>query len=359
MSDSGMSFIVCTFNGAARIPDVLRHLANQVVPAGVEYEVVLVDNASTDDTAGIARRCWLTLDAPAELRVVHEAQPGLSFARVAGIRAARFDILSFVDDDNWVAEDWCRRALERMRADPTLGAVGSRGVPEFSGFAPPVWFAKYQAAYAVGPQTHRRGRRLVKLYGAGLTVRKAALGALDTLGYTLALAGRVGTALSAGDDTELCFALGIAGWRLEYDPELVFRHVIPAKRLEKSYLLGLYRGFGRSSVTLDLYLWMAAQRNPASPGWLALTHWVSGLLITAAKASYWKGRSVHALLQAEEARLDTQVHSAYFSNRLFGYLSSWAAAREHAKALFAVFVGNGAAGPSEAAAANDKAKAGP
>jgi glycosyltransferase involved in cell wall biosynthesis len=339
MSDNGVSFIVCTFNGAARITRVLGSLAKQVLPAGVEYEIVLVDNASTDDTGEVARQCWQALDKSVALHVVYEARSGLSFARAAGIKTARYEILSFIDDDNLIASDWCSRIVEKMRSNPKLGAIGGRGVAEFEGVvSPPHWFARYQRAYAVGPQIRERpARALVKLYGAGLTVRRLALQTLSARGFSPTLAGRVGTALGAGEDTELCYALSMAGWRLEYDHELVFRHVIPAKRLEKSYLLGLYRGFGRSSAALDLYRWMASRPSDAPPGRLAVVHCVRGLLITMLKTLFWMGWSLFSTLQDEETRLNTQLRNVYFASRFCEFLGSWTTAGERARVVFMLF----------------------
>ena len=339
MNDNGVSFIVCTFNGAARIPRVLGHLARQVVPMGVEYEVIIVDNASTDNTSDIARQCWLALDMSVAFHIVREMRSGLSFARAAGIKTARYEILSFIDDDNLIASDWCSRIVEKMRSNPQLGAIGGRGVAEFEGVvSPPHWFARYQRAYAVGPQIRERpARALVKLYGAGLTVRKLALQTLSARGFAPTLAGRVGTALGAGEDTELCYALNMAGWRLEYDHELVFQHVIPAKRLEKSYLLGLYRGFGRSSAALDLYRWMASQRRHPPPGKLAVAHCVRDLLITMIKTLFWIGCKLFSTFQDEETRLNVQLRSVYFANQFCEFLGGWATTGERARAIFMLF----------------------
>lgn len=337
MSVSGVSFIVCSFNGAQRVPSVLEHLAQQRMVDGAPFEVVLVDNASTDHTALVAEQCWRSSACPAPIKIVHEPQAGLSFARAAGIKAAAYEVLCFIDDDNLVSSDWCCRVLEKMRADPGLGAIGARGVPEFAGgVAPPSWFPRHQAAYAVGPQ-HYRNLPLRRFYGAGLTIRKAALDGLDARGFSPILSGRAGTAMGAGDDTELCYALGMAGWRLDYDPDLLFKHVIPAKRLEKRYLLALYRGFGRSSATLDMYLLIAASRSAANPGRLALRHRLTGLCSTTYKVFYWTGRRAAFLLEDEDARLHTRAQNIYFINRLYEFLRSWNACRSHAMTLAAVF----------------------
>src|SRR5450432_4205638 len=105
----GVSIVVCCHNSAARLPETLAALAAQKVPAGFPWEVVIVDTASSDDTAATAQRCWPS-PPPAPLTIVAEPSPGLSHARLAGLRASRFPIVSLVDDDNWVAPDWIATA---------------------------------------------------------------------------------------------------------------------------------------------------------------------------------------------------------------------------------------------------------
>src|SRR6185437_5482655 len=65
----GVSVVICTYNGAARLPRTLAHLAAQENTGAIAWEVLVVDNASTDDTAEVARRCW-PAHAPAPLRIV-------------------------------------------------------------------------------------------------------------------------------------------------------------------------------------------------------------------------------------------------------------------------------------------------
>ena len=120
----------------------------------------------------------------------------------------------------------------------------------------PSWFPAASYSYAVGAQgaeagdiTDTRGY----LWGAGLTVRAEALRGLLRNGFASRLRDRQGTELSSGGDTELCFALRLAGWRLWYDPGLRLRHYLPASRLTWEQARRLNAGFGRASVRLDPY----------------------------------------------------------------------------------------------------------
>ncbi len=254
-SISGVSVVICCHNSEKRLPATLRHLAAQVAPAEMAWEVIVVDNASTDRTREVAVSSW-PQGFRVPLRIVAEPSPGLNQARLQGIREARFNIVSLVDDDNWVASDWVCRVAALFAEHPEVGACGGRSVaaPE----APtPDWFDKVCGFYAVGQQnvvngdiTHTQG---TLLWGAGLSLRVTAFRALLAQGFHFFVQDRRGTQLSSGGDTEICFALRALGWRLWYDDALVLQHFIPKERLQWSYTLRLMRGMGQSSVLFLIY----------------------------------------------------------------------------------------------------------
>src|SRR5512135_2983357 len=91
------SVIVCTFNRCRMLEGNLAALSRQQVPGGVDWEVIVVDNNCTDDTAKLIDR--MSAGFPTILRRVEEAKQGLSNARNRGIRAAHGRYLLFTDDD--------------------------------------------------------------------------------------------------------------------------------------------------------------------------------------------------------------------------------------------------------------------
>lgn len=251
---AGMSFVLCCHNSAPRLPETLAHLAAQRVPAGTAWEVVLVDNASTDGTADAARRIWG--DGPAPLRLVVEPRGGLSWARLAGMRAASCDALTLVDDDNWLAPDWIERSLEVLRAHPEAGAVGGRSEADFE-TSPPPWFSAFATSCAIGRQAEASGDVTSTrgyLWGAGLVLRRDAWDDLLAAGFEYLLDDRTRSRLTSGGDTEICLGLRLRGWRLMYEDRLQFRHFVPKQRLAWRYFRKLYRGFGDASIVLDTYL---------------------------------------------------------------------------------------------------------
>jgi len=247
-----VSVVLCCHNSAARLQATLTHLAAVQVPAGMAWEVLVVDNASTDDTAARAAQLWAQVGAPAPLRVLPEPRLGLNHARWTGIRAAQYDIVSFVDDDNWVDAQWLC-VLDRVFAEhPQVGAVGGLAEPAFEAQAPD-WFAQVQHGYACGPQADAAGpvpSARGYLHGAGLSLRRGALLALDAGGFSPRQMGRTGGSLAAGEDAELCHALVKADWTLWYEPDLRLRHYMPAGRLTPAYAHRLCYELGRSGARL-------------------------------------------------------------------------------------------------------------
>lgn len=250
----GVSIVICCHNSCSRLPATLAHLRRQAVPPDLPWEVIVVDNMSTDDTADVARRSWQQ-NPNTNLRVVQELRLGLSFARHRGFSEAKYDIVSFIDDDNWVCPEWVQIVADVMSRHLDVGACG--GLNEATcETSPPSWFERYKESYAIGSQGEEAGDvsgRRGFLWGAGLSVRKSAWEQLVADGFQSLLVDRKGERPTAGGDAEISFALRLMGWKLWYEPGLRLQHVLPARRLEWHYLRSLHRGFGASSVWLDLY----------------------------------------------------------------------------------------------------------
>lgn len=251
-----VSAIICTYNGRARIRPVLEHLAGQVGIERRELEIILVDNASTDETADEARTIWCALGDCFDLKVIKEAKPGLTHARRAGVNAASGEIIVLTDDDNWLAPDYVSLALARMSSDRSIAALGGKIEAAFEDQYKPNWFDEYSQAFAVGRQANLSGDVTDSsgiVWGAGLVLRRSALVALWEKGFEQFLSDRKGNTLSSGGDSELCLALRLCGWKIHYDSRLTLTHWMPRARMEISYLRRLFRAIGSSEVYLREY----------------------------------------------------------------------------------------------------------
>jgi glycosyltransferase involved in cell wall biosynthesis len=257
-----ISVVVCCYNSARRIARVLSHLADQKGISRDRFEVLVINNCSSDSTTAVANETAAKLDLP--LRIINEERPGLTYARELGIQESRGALIVFCDDDNYLSDNYLSVALENFSADPTLGGmVGYSQASAVPGSALPRWFPQVAGAYACHSQRPELSYPKA-LFGAGLVLRRAALTSLRASGFVPQLSDRKGNSLSSGGDFELTLALSIQGWRLMVDPRAEFIHEMDAKRLNAAYLRRLGRGVGAAVAVLLPYAW-AAKGKSLSP----------------------------------------------------------------------------------------------
>ena len=222
----------------------LQHIALQRVRAGVNWELILVDNASTDNTSQLAREEWSKYNCTAPFTIVHQPVPGLSFAREMGFTSALYDCIIMCDDDNWLKEDYVEIAYDVMQEHPNCALLGGNGSFVYES-TPPDWLASY-SLYAGGPQAPQSGRVASnRLYGAGTIIRKSAYYAIYQAGFRSLLADRMAAQLTSGGDHELCYGLALAGYEIRYDERLQFQHFITNSRLTWEY----YQRYIRESAS--------------------------------------------------------------------------------------------------------------
>lgn len=109
-----LSVLVPAYNEEEYLPACLQALQRQTYPAG-SYEIIVIDNASTDATARVARRFGA--------RVIHEPARGIARARQAGFESARGQVIASTDADTLVPPFWLARIAAHLAIDPGLGAV--------------------------------------------------------------------------------------------------------------------------------------------------------------------------------------------------------------------------------------------
>ncbi len=130
-----LSVVMCTHNRAASLERALTSISNMNIPEGLRWEMVLVDNASTDHTADVVKK--FTNAIP--IRRVLESKPGLSNARNAGVAAATGDYILWTDDDVEVDAGWIAGYATAIARFPDGAVFGGRIIPRLE--APsPKWF---------------------------------------------------------------------------------------------------------------------------------------------------------------------------------------------------------------------------
>ena len=254
----GISVIICCYNSASKLPGALKHLAAQVTDDTLNWEVILVNNNSTDDTVEIAKQLWRSLGSKKNLSIISECTPGLSNARNAGVKAALFDIIVFCDDDNLLADNYLQRAYELVCNTAPSGYViwGGRPIEYFDvDTAIPDWFEKEKENYVVGEQGIVSGDISNRGYvwGAGMVILKALYLKIINQQLPTLLNDRTGVVLSSGGDSEISLRMLIAGYKLYYDENLILKHYISKEKLTKEYNNELISGFRSANLLLNKY----------------------------------------------------------------------------------------------------------
>lgn len=254
--EDGVSVVIVTYNGSERLVPTLDFLSKQE-NIHFKFEILVVDNNSTDSTSKKTYEIWEELGKPFKINVIKEITPGSMYARKKGIENSSFRYILFCDDDNWLNPGYVSQAYEIIRNKSEIAAVGGMGIMEYEkDIHPPRWLKNYEKNFGCGPQGKSDGDTTdVKgcLYSAGAIFDKVWLEKLDTMGFCPTLDGRNKTSLLGGEDTELTFALKLIGGRLYFSSELWFKHYMPKERLEWPYLKKLWRSFGSSNFIISAY----------------------------------------------------------------------------------------------------------
>ena len=241
-----ITVIICTYNRCQDLAKALDSISVSELPDSVQWEVLVVDNNSNDQTRAIVED--LCRQYPGRFRYVFEPKQGLSNARNAGICAARGEILAFTDDDVMVDPLWLQNLTAPMLDSQWAGAGGRIRLGQ--AFQPPRWLT-LSGPFDLGGTLVQfdlgdEQRPLDKApFGANMAFRKIMF---ETYGGFRPDLDRSGKSLIGNGDTELGERLMAAGERLWYAPSAVVFHPVPKERLKKSYMRAWWFGHGRSLI---------------------------------------------------------------------------------------------------------------
>lgn len=239
---------VCTHNRAARLGETLEHLLQMELPPPLDWELLVVDNASTDETPSVVERFATRTDG--RVRYVSEPRQGLSRARNAAVGAARGGIIAFTDDDVIPEPDWLAKLAETFR-DYECAGVGGRVAQRWD-FEPPDWWLEATddlGAAIVGFDPGGGPRELdVPPFGANMAFRSEVF---ERHGGFRTDLGRMGKQLISGEDTEFGRRLLRAGEVLRYAPDAVVHHPVARERATKAYFRRWYYQYGRTVARRD------------------------------------------------------------------------------------------------------------
>ena len=244
-----VSVVICTYNRVRQLRGALQSVAAQTLPRD-EFETIVVDNASTDETRTVAHE----FRAAANVHYLFEPTRGLCHARNGGWRAARGQYVAYLDDDAEATPVWLVEILRAFGSvRPTPGCVGGRVDPVYE--APrPAWLSDDIALSLTivdwSETSHViQDLRREWLVGANLACRRAALEEVG--GFHPAL-DRSGNNLLSSGDVYLQRLIMEAGHSCYYHPAAAVRHHVPASRLERRWFMRRYYWQGVSDAVMEI-----------------------------------------------------------------------------------------------------------
>jgi glycosyltransferase involved in cell wall biosynthesis len=209
-----LSIIIASYNRAESLLKLLQELSRQVVPAWVDWEVVVVDNNSTDGTKSVIAP--LVEANPQRYKFLQESRQGKSIALNTGLRAATGEILVFSDDDCIPDSKWLATIAREFDADPSLGVLGGR-VALFDKQDRPVTIRDFPDRTLI----ESRDQLFLFLIGANMSVRRKVLDAVGEFDPFLGPGSRSGAVM---EDLDLLYRVFREKFKIAYSPEVLVYH---------------------------------------------------------------------------------------------------------------------------------------
>ena len=293
---------LCTHNHADRLPRTLADLGKMISPSR-PWEMLVVDNASTDETAALlADTSWWPSRVP--VRIVREKQLGLSNARNRAIKEAQGKYLLFVDDDETPNPNWLT-AYEHDMLAYKPDALGGRIDVLFENGERPSWLQDELLGF-LGHLDHGEGCWLTEpdtpFYGGNFAVR---VDIFPEIGDFDADLGRKGEVNAGGEDTEFYRRIIARNYQVRWVPDAIINHRIRADKLWRSSFLDLHFRQGMSE----------GSRARGDSGRLP-PKYMFGQLARAIKIALQQ-----RFKQGKDYSLRLEMNAVYF----LGYLKGWIA----------------------------------
>ncbi len=238
-----LSIVICSYNRAKYIGDALDSLYNQTSSLS-EFEVLLVDNNSTDGTPGIYKT-WREHNPDGNFQYLSEHRQGASFARNTGAIHAKTEWLCFMDDDAVAFPDFVANIIKHTEEKPTIVGFGGKIIPKYIP-EKPVWMSYYVSSlvgnfdYSPIPCAFKKGKYPLE---SNMIIKKSVFDQIG--GFNTTLPGVVGTLRIGGEGKELFYKVIGLGEEIYYDPNIIVYHVVETSKLTKEYLYRVASGIGR------------------------------------------------------------------------------------------------------------------
>ncbi|MCI0615526.1 glycosyltransferase [bacterium] len=316
-----ISVIISAHNGAQRLRTTLPSHLNQTLPRQL-YEVILVDNASSDDTREFVTQLNGQHNSP--IRYVYEERLGLHNARHAGARAAKGDILFFTDDDASIDKDLLSQYVEAFEHHPAMSAAGGVAKPRWEK-SPEPWLTElvqngkfFPALALLDPYPNFQLSPDGYFFGVNVAIKRELLFRLGGFNPE-----SFGNRFLGDGDTGLLRKLWLNGLHIGFIPTAKVHHHIPAHRMTISYLKHWAHNWGAE----DAY----SKYSQAMPSTARLCFDLLSLLVTRVPKIFFvwmlhsgkhDPRSVHRIMSASYSLEQIRyIWRLIFSKKFRGFVT--------------------------------------
>lgn len=237
-----ITVLVCTYNRAADLRDLLETALVQETDGTFTYEVLVVDNNSSDDTREVVKD--FINRGHSNLRYLFEGRQGKSNALISGLKAARGRLYVITDDDFILPSDWLRNIVQAFHVHPDVSCVGGKVLPLWQS-EPPAWLTpRHWSAVAVtdygDAEFYAQASNQICLLACAFRLAdvQAVGGYNRELGVTK---GKIG----GTEDLDVLKRLWQSGRKGLYIPTISFLHKVTPERMTKAYHRRWHDGHGR------------------------------------------------------------------------------------------------------------------
>lgn len=244
-SNPRITACICTYNRDQFLYAALESLAKQELSAEA-YEIILVDNNSTDQTQKLAG-AFAANYPDIHFHNFLEEKQGLSNARNCGIKEAKGEIIAFIDDDAIADPYYLTNLLQFFDANPSVMAAGGKILPYFYPHdQEPAWLSWYLigllSCLDLGDQEKPFPRYPI---GCNMIFRQSVF---DHIGEFDPRLGRIENRLMGSEEKDLFIRVKEAGLPVYYVPQALVYHTIPPERTEDPFLRKVSQGIGQSEA---------------------------------------------------------------------------------------------------------------
>lgn len=242
---------ICTWNRSSSLRRTLEGMCKLTIPGNVEWEILVVNNRSTDETDAVIA----SFNGRLPIQRLWEGRPGTSYARNRALQAATGDYILWADDDILVGEEWLSAYLNAFARWPKAGLFGGPITPVFEG-EPPHWLT--DVMYLIGPVYGQQdlGSEPVRLtpeilplgpYGGNMAMKRDVL-----LRFPFDVSvGPRHASYATGEESEVMMRMlheGVEGW---WTPDPRVGHWIPKRSQTPRYVRRWFVGCGKGEVRLQ------------------------------------------------------------------------------------------------------------